>query len=93
MDANSTFTSPQSRIIAIATQQWCIPLISALRSRSRWIYAFDASLVYNKSFRTARAIEGYPVSKKQSKTKQTKRITAILHSHPFPTGRLNSLVG
>jgi hypothetical protein len=41
-----------------------------LGGRGRLISGFKASLVYNVSARTARAIHRNPVSKKQNKTKQ-----------------------
>jgi hypothetical protein len=43
-----------------------------LGGRGRQIFEFQASLVYKVSFRTARAIQRNPVSKKQNKTKQNK---------------------
>jgi hypothetical protein len=47
---------------------------SSLGGRGRWISEFEASLVYRVSFRTARATQRNPVSKKQNKTtKQTKK--------------------
>jgi hypothetical protein len=56
-----------------------MPLIPALerqRGRGRWIYEFEASLVYKVSSRTARAIQRNPVLKKQkqkNKKKKTKK--------------------
>jgi hypothetical protein len=48
-----------------------------LGGRGRQISEFEASLVYKVSFMTARATQGNPVSKKQNKTKQNKRIKRI----------------
>jgi hypothetical protein len=42
---------------------WHTPLIPELRGRGRQIFEFEASLVYRVSSRTARAIQGNPVSK------------------------------
>ena len=39
--------------------------------RGRWISEFEASLVYRVSFRTARAIQRNPDSKKKKKTPPT----------------------
>jgi Sec-independent protein translocase protein TatA len=51
-----------------------MPLIPALgRDRGRQISEFKASLVYKVSSRTARAIQRNPVSKKQTKNKQTNK--------------------
>jgi hypothetical protein len=44
-----------------------------LGGRSRQISEFEASLVYNVSSRTARAIQRNPVSKNQKKKKKKKR--------------------
>jgi hypothetical protein len=38
-----------------------------LGGRGRWISEFEASLVYKVSSRTARAVQGNPVSKKKQK--------------------------
>lgn len=38
-------------------------------AKGRWIFEFEASLVYKVTFRTVRSIQGNPVSK--NKTKQT----------------------
>jgi hypothetical protein len=46
-----------------------MPLIPALRRKSRWISEFEASLVYKVSSRTARATQRNPVSKNQKKRK------------------------
>jgi hypothetical protein len=43
-----------------------------LGGRGRQISEFEASLVYEVSSRTARAIQRNPVSTKQNKTKQNK---------------------
>jgi hypothetical protein len=43
-----------------------------LGGRGRWISEFEASLVYRVSSRTARAIQRYPVSRKERK-KEKKR--------------------
>jgi hypothetical protein len=50
-----------------------MPLIPGLGSRGRRISEFEASLVYKVSSRTARAIQGNPVSKKQKNKKQKQR--------------------
>jgi hypothetical protein len=44
-----------------------------LGGRSRQISEFEASLVYRVSFRTARAIQRNPVSKKKKKKKRRRR--------------------
>jgi hypothetical protein len=41
-----------------------------LGGRRRWISEFKASLVYRVSFRTARATQRNPVTKKQKNKKQ-----------------------
>jgi hypothetical protein len=41
--------------------------------RGRWIYEFEASLVYRVSSRKARAIQRNPVSKKKKKEKKKKK--------------------
>jgi hypothetical protein len=46
-----------------------MPLIPELGGRGRQISEFEDSLVYKVSSRTARAIQRYPVSKKQKKKK------------------------
>jgi hypothetical protein len=43
-----------------------------LGGRGRWISEFKASLVYKVSFRTARATQRNPVSKKKKKKKKKK---------------------
>ena len=40
--------------------------------RGRWISELEASLVYKVNFRTARATQRNPVSKKKQKQKQNK---------------------
>jgi hypothetical protein len=47
-----------------------MPLIPALGRQRRWIFEFEASLVYRVSSRTVRATQRNPVSK--NKNKQTK---------------------
>jgi hypothetical protein len=42
-----------------------------LGDRGRWISEFEASLVYRVSFRTARATQRNPVSKKKKKKKKS----------------------
>jgi hypothetical protein len=56
-----------------------------LGGRGRWISEFQASLVYNMSSRTAKAIQRNPVSKKpnqtkpnQTKTKQNKNPSGVV---------------
>jgi hypothetical protein len=44
-----------------------------LGGRGRRISEFEASLVYKVSYRTARAIQRNPVSKKKKKTKKRKK--------------------
>ena len=46
-------------------------------SRGRWISEFEASLVYKVSSRRARAIQRYPVSKKQTNKKKTPIISLL----------------
>jgi hypothetical protein len=48
-----------------------------LGGRGRWISEFEARLVYRVSFRTARATQRKPVSKKTKKKKQLKKIRCI----------------
>jgi hypothetical protein len=42
------------------------------RGRGRWIFEFEASLVYRVSSRTARTAQRNPVSKNKNKSKQNK---------------------
>jgi hypothetical protein len=51
-----------------------MPLIPALGGRGRRISEFQASLVYKVSFRTARATQRNPVSKKQTNKKKKQEI-------------------
>jgi hypothetical protein len=51
-----------------------------LGGRGRQISEFEASLVYRVSFRTVRATQRNPVSKKQNKTKQKKNRMLVSHS-------------
>jgi hypothetical protein len=53
---------------------WRMPLIPALGGRGRRISEFQASLVYKVSFRTARATQRNPVSKKQTNKKKKQEI-------------------
>jgi hypothetical protein len=48
--------------------------------RGRQIPEFKASLVYKVSFKTARAIQRNPVSKKPNQTKQTNKKTQNIFS-------------
>jgi hypothetical protein len=43
-----------------------------LGGRGRWISEFEASLVYKVSSRTAKAIQGNPVSKRKEKKRKEK---------------------
>jgi hypothetical protein len=43
-----------------------------LGGRGRWIFEFEASLIYRVSSRTARAIQRNPVSKRKKKKIQKK---------------------
>jgi hypothetical protein len=49
------------------------------RGRGRQISEFEASPVYKVSFRTARAIERNPVSKKKKKKEKKKSIIIATH--------------
>ena len=55
--------------------------------RGRWIFEFEASLVYRVSSRTARAIQRNPVSKNKNK-KKTKMNIALrtVKDSPFLLG-------
>jgi hypothetical protein len=44
-----------------------------LGGRGRWISEFEANLVYRINSRTARAIQGNPVSKKQEREREKER--------------------
>jgi hypothetical protein len=44
-----------------------------LGGRGRWIFEFEASLVYRVSSRTARTTQRNPVWKKEKKRKEKKR--------------------
>lgn len=50
---------------ALFSQKWRrMPLIPALeKQRGKWIFEFEAALVYRASFSTARATDRNPVSK------------------------------
>ena len=51
-----------------------MPLIPALRRQGQVDFVFEASLIYKVSFRTARATQRNPVSKKRKeKQKQNKK--------------------
>ena len=50
-----------------------MPLIPALRGRSRQISEFEASLVYRVSSRTASATQRNPVSKNQKRERKRER--------------------
>jgi hypothetical protein len=53
-----------------------------LGGRGRWISEFKASLVYRVSFRTARATQRKPVSRKKQTNKQKKtQLETKLKSH------------
>jgi hypothetical protein len=49
-----------------------------LGGRGRWISEFEASLVYRVSFRTARATQRNPVSKKKKK-----KVSMVYKTHTF----------
>jgi hypothetical protein len=73
-----------SRKHSIVRQWWNMPLILALgrqRRRGRWIFEFEASLVYRVSSRIARDTQRNPVSKNQKrKSKQaSKQARTLLH--------------
>jgi hypothetical protein len=51
------------KIYTVAGLWWCIPLITALGRRGRWISELEVSLVYRVSSRTARATQRNPVLK------------------------------
>jgi hypothetical protein len=50
-----------------ARQWWCTPFIPAVDGRGKQIPEFKDSLIYRVSFRTARAAQRNPVSKKKKK--------------------------
>jgi hypothetical protein len=52
-----------------------------LGGRGRWIYEFEASLVYRVTSRTARATQRNPVLKKTKKTKQKTNKKKDKHTH------------
>jgi hypothetical protein len=72
-----------------------------LGGRGRWISEFEASLVYNLSSRTARAIKRNPVSKNKTKNtpkqkqinKQTNSKASPAQALPHPATTLERLEG
>jgi hypothetical protein len=61
-----------------------MPLIPALGRQRQGISEFEASLVYRVSYRTARATQRNPVSKKKKKKKDNTHIIIIIIRLPFP---------
>jgi hypothetical protein len=72
-DIESVLTLKQIKLGVVALLGrvwWHTPLIPALRRQRQWISEFKASLVYKVSYKTARATQRNPVSRKKQKQKQ-----------------------